>query len=192
MNRLMADRLGGGLSILLLTVLTAVAWMLAELSATRSTASSISAPDTPKANLRSVRLTQSDASGASLYTINAESGEQVQDGRITLRQPALKRTRQDANTTEMRSGKGELSPNQELVRLSEGVKATQITNGSRQDRLELETSELLVLTQEERASSTKDVRIQQGGRVLTGKGLELDLKTGQYRVLSQARVEIKP
>jgi LPS export ABC transporter protein LptC len=92
----------------------------------------------------------------------------------------------------MRSGKGELSPNQELVRLSEGVKATQITDGSRQDRLELETSELLVLTQEERASSTKDVRIQQGGRVLTGKGLELDLKTGQYRVLSQARVEIKP
>jgi hypothetical protein len=28
--------------------------------------------------------------------------------------------------------------------------------------------------------------------VLTGQGLELNLKTGQYRVLAQAHVEIKP
>ncbi len=192
MNRLVADRIAGGLSLLLLAALTGVAWVLAELSAIRSPDAAISAPDTPKAALRSVQFTKSDALGSALYTIQALAGEQVQDGRITLTSPIFTREIQGANRTEIRAGMGALSANHEEVLLSEGVVAKQEKAASPADRLELQTAELLVLAGEERARASGAVRIAQQGRVLTGQGLELNLKTGQYRVLAQAQVEIKP
>jgi LPS export ABC transporter protein LptC len=139
-----------------------------------------------------VQFTQSDALGSALYTIQALAGEQVQDGRITLTSPIFTREIQGANRTEIRAGMGALSANHEEVLLSEGVVAKQEKAASPADRLELQTAELLVLAGEERARASGAVRIAQQGRVLTGQGLELNLKTGQYRVLAQAQVEIKP
>jgi lipopolysaccharide export system protein LptC len=76
--------------------------------------------------------------------------------------------------------------------MSEGVMAQQIKTASPADRLELQTPELLVFANQERARASGAVRIAQRGRVLTGQGLELDLRTGQYRVLAQAQVEMIP
>ncbi|MGA0881744.1 MAG: LPS export ABC transporter periplasmic protein LptC [Burkholderiaceae bacterium] len=192
MNRLMADRIGGGLSLLLLIALTGIAWVLAELSSVRSPDASISAPDTPKAALRGVQFIQSDKAGSALYTINAVAGEQLQDGRITLTSPIFLREVQGVGLTEIRSGMGALSANHDEVWMSEGVMAQQIKTASPADRLELQTPELLVFANQERARASGAVRIAQRGRVLTGQGLELDLRTGQYRVLAQAQVEMIP
>jgi LPS export ABC transporter protein LptC len=188
----MADRIGGGLSLLLLIALTGIAWVLAELSSVRSPDASISAPDTPKAALRGVQFIQSDKAGSALYTINAVAGEQLQDGRITLTSPIFLREVQGVGLTEIRSGMGALSANHDEVWMSEGVMAQQIKTASPADRLELQTPELLVFANQERARASGAVRIAQRGRVLTGQGLELDLRTGQYRVLAQAQVEMIP
>jgi LPS export ABC transporter protein LptC len=192
MTRLSADRISGGLTLLLMAVLAIVAWLLAELTLSSRQEQVIGAPDTPKASLTAVKLERSDPTGQGLYTIRSAMGVQAQSGAILLRAPELERTVPGQTLTRITAGQADIAERQSSVALTGGVRATHTRLSEPSSPIALTTEALAISPAEERASSALPVRIEQGGRILTGTGLEMDLKTGQYKVLAAARVEIRP
>lgn len=192
MNRLAADRISGALTLLLLAALTTVAWLLAELGLRGPISDGPQAPETVKASLQGIELQRTDLNGHRLYVILAKAGTLTEEGTIALVQPSLERLLAGSQHTQIRAGSATLSADQSTVQLTGGVTTTQARATQAQGLTQLTTEALLVRPLEERASTPGEVRIDQPGRSLTGSGLELNLRSGEYRILSNTRLELRP
>lgn len=191
MTRLAADRLAGALTLLLLAGLSLAAWLFSVNGLQGPSVHARRAPETLKASLQQVQIQRTDLDGQRLYVIQAESGALNEEGAMTLLRPVLERLVEGTQQTRMRAGLAELSADQAQLRLSEGVLTTQSRGIGASGQTALTTQTLVVRPLEDRASTTAEVRVEQPGRILTGQGLELDLKTGLYRVLSNTQLELK-
>jgi len=192
MTRLSADRISGALTLLLLAVLTLVAWLLATLGLQSPTVEGLRAPESLKASLQDILLERTDPGGQRHYLVRAQSGLLTEDGGILLEGARLERQLAGSLQTRIVAGAARMSADQSQILLTGGVETLQVTAGASSETTSLSTQELEVRPQEDRARAAGAVRIVQTGRTLTGQGLELDLKSGQYRLLANTRLELSP
>lgn len=131
-----------------------------------------------------------------IVTLNAQGGEA-----FTLQAPLLARSSTDRSMTlqtptfqfpdrsggywKVRSREGWVSAKADEVRLTGDVVADPPPGGSRQMRMT--TQRLNVFPNEDRASSAEVVTFTDRASIIRGRGLEVDLRSKRYRLLSEVR-----
>lgn len=92
-------------------------------------------------------------------------------------------------STHIAAERAHVSADRKLVVLSDGVVATRAAT-RKTDALRVETSELTVFPNDERAATDRPVRISQGRSVITGVGLDFDNAKGISVIRSHVRATL--
>ncbi len=131
-----------------------------------------------------------DKSGKLLYTLVADEIRHYPDDDTTdLTNPKLEYFDPTKPTVTTSAVRGQVSPGGERVELSERVEVRRAAT-DRQAELVLETPDLTVLTDEEKAFTKSRVVITQGKSWVQGVGMQIDNKLQTYLLESQVTGEI--
>lgn len=120
--------------------------------------------------------------GQPLYTLSAKRIEQpIPQGTIYLTQPVLHYAPPGANPWVLTAAQGQLPQNGHTADLSGKVDASGIPQGSRR-MIHFRTGTLHVDMQRQLANTPAMVRVDWDGSVLSGHGMQADLKSGQVEL----------
>ncbi len=136
--------------------------------------------------LREFELIALDNAGKEAFTLRAPLLQQTPGARtMDLTTPLFLLPDKEGKYWEVRSKTGWVSAKQDEIRLRDEVHA----QGSESDgaRTDIRTEELNVFPDTDRATSAAVVTITRPGSILQGRGLEADLASKRYKLLSQVK-----
>ncbi len=132
-----------------------------------------------------------DESGRLLYTLIADELRHYPDDDTTdLSQPKLVYLQPDKPPLTINAARGHVTTKGERVELVDRVQVRRAASDT-QAELVLETAQLTVLTDEERAFTASPVVINEGNSWLQGVGMQIDQKQQTYLLESQVSGRIE-
>ena len=136
--------------------------------------------------LRDFELIALDGTGKESFTLRAPLLQQTPGAKtMDLTTPLFLLPDKQGQYWEVRSKTGWVSDKQDEIRLRGDVDTRSPESDPRQVRMQ--TEELNVFPDTDRATSASVVTITQPGSILRGRGLEADLAGKRYKLLSQVR-----
>jgi lipopolysaccharide export system protein LptC len=185
------DRIAAVISITLLAVLAAVSFYLAEKARRQTTAQLPRAVSSePDYFIEGFSATKTTPSGTPSYLLTAKTAKHrpdtdgfdlVSPQAISLDPAAAQMvTRADFGVTSGGRDRAELFGHVRMVR----------TDKKTGERLVIETEKVLLLTEQERATTDAFVVITRAGSVLTGKGMLLDNQSRELKVFDDVKLTI--
>jgi LPS export ABC transporter protein LptC len=148
---------------------------------TESTVAQSSAPE-PGMVAIGAQIIETGSDGKPLYTLNATRITQpMPDGTIYVTSPVLHYTPSAGNPWVLTAKQGQLPQSAQTADLSGSVHAEGKPQGSSQ-LLDFDTSVLHVDMQQQLATTTAVVHVQQAGNRLTARGMRANLKSGEIEL----------
>lgn len=169
------DRLAGWFSIVLLGVLAAGSYYLAELAQRADGPRAGARPsDKPDYFVEHFVVTRLNPAGVPVARLSAERLEHFPvDDSVRYRLPVLVSLDADKPRVELRAERGESDAGGRLTKLSGAVVLTRAADGDRAE-LRVETDYAEILSEPEIARTDRRVVVTQGASSLTGVGMEFD------------------
>ncbi len=141
--------------------------------------------------LHDFELIALDGTGTESFTLRAPMlARSPGDRSMALTTPLFLLPDKQGHHWQVRSDTGWVSPGGDEVRLRGDVRTRSPEQDAR--RTTMNTEQLNVFPDDSRATSTAIVTITQPGSILRGRGLEADLDTRQYRLLSEVHSRYAP
>ena len=136
-------------------------------------------------------LDKIDPSGRLLYTVKADEVRHFPDDETSeLTRPNVVYSPVKRPPMTMNADFGRISENGDVVDLSGNVKIVRAASG-KDEALTATTSQLTVLTNEEKAYTRAPAQIVQGKSWITGVGMRLDQRAQTYVIEAQARAVLE-
>ena len=186
------ERLGAFFSLGLLCLLAMAAWLLSEIALRPQWTSSTKSPKAVNAYVDNSQIIQTGSDGTAHYWVQTPRLTLFENGASEVQEPKLMALGRNTPPVLAQADRGLVSANQSRLDFIELRGQVQIRRAAYQNEsaIFIATDWVRFDVNEKIAQTDAPVRVQQGGKTLSGTGMRFDQKTERLEILSQTQMVV--